>query len=120
MKAVVQSLLSHPSLLSIEWADGRRSDFPALWLRDNCPEDRDPSNHQRLIDVADLPEEPRIASAQAHGDGRRRKTPGYGRQVVWHHLRCQPRWTWRMLGTARRRTRKPTGCSAAARARTGR
>jgi len=69
MEAVLQSLLSHPSLLSIEWADGRRSAFPALWLRDNCPEDREPTNHQRLIDVADLPEDPRIASAQAHGDG---------------------------------------------------
>lgn len=28
---------SDPSRLTIEWADGHRSEFPARWLRDACP-----------------------------------------------------------------------------------
>jgi alpha-ketoglutarate-dependent taurine dioxygenase len=53
-------------MLKIEWADGTLSEFASLWLRDNLPEDRDPHSGQRLIDIADLPEEPRIRSAVAH------------------------------------------------------
>jgi gamma-butyrobetaine dioxygenase len=34
--------------------------FPALWLRDQCPADRDPGTGQRLVDIADLPERPEI------------------------------------------------------------
>jgi len=52
-------------MLSIEWADGTFSEFASLWLRDNLREDRDPHSGQRLVDIADLPEEPRIRSAVA-------------------------------------------------------
>jgi gamma-butyrobetaine dioxygenase len=64
--AAVKQLWSIPDLLSIEWADGTVSDFASLWLRDNLREDRDPHSGQRLIDIADLPENPRIRSAAAH------------------------------------------------------
>jgi alpha-ketoglutarate-dependent taurine dioxygenase len=57
---------AQPDMLKIEWADGTLSEFASLWLRDNLPEDRDPHSGQRLIDIADLPEEPRIRSAVAH------------------------------------------------------
>ncbi len=52
-------------LLSVEWIDGQVDAFPSLWLRDNVSEDRDPHSGQRLVDIADLPEEPRIRSAAA-------------------------------------------------------
>jgi alpha-ketoglutarate-dependent taurine dioxygenase len=52
-------------LLSVEWADGQVDAFPSLWLRDNVGEDRDPHSGQRLVDIADLPEQPRIRSAAA-------------------------------------------------------
>jgi alpha-ketoglutarate-dependent taurine dioxygenase len=52
-----------PDVLTIEWADGAVSEFASLWLRDNRAEDRDVHSGQRLIDIADLPEEPRIRSA---------------------------------------------------------
>ena len=52
-------------MLSIEWADGTSSEFASLWLRDNLREDRDPHSGQRLVDIADLPEDPRIRSAAA-------------------------------------------------------
>jgi gamma-butyrobetaine dioxygenase len=61
----VKSLWSFPDMLSIEWADGTLSEFASLWLRDNVREDRDPHSGQRLVDIADLPEDPRIRSAVA-------------------------------------------------------
>jgi gamma-butyrobetaine dioxygenase len=56
-------IVAHPDLLTVEWSDGTASDFASVWLRDNLPEDRDSHNSQRLIDVADLPAEPRIRDA---------------------------------------------------------
>jgi gamma-butyrobetaine dioxygenase len=54
-----------PEALTIEWAGGGVSEFASLWLLDNRPEDRDAHSGQRLIDIADLPESPRIRSAVA-------------------------------------------------------
>jgi gamma-butyrobetaine dioxygenase len=65
--AAVKRLWSVPSMLSIEWADGKVSEFASLWLRDNLREDRDPHNGQRLIDIVDVPEDPRIRSAVIKG-----------------------------------------------------
>ena len=48
--------------------DGHQSVYPALWLYDNHPEHRDPRTRQRLIDITDLPADPRIASAELRPD----------------------------------------------------
>jgi gamma-butyrobetaine dioxygenase len=61
----VKRLWSFPDRLNIEWADGTLGEFASLWLRDNLREDRDPHSGQRLVDIADLPEDPRIRSAVA-------------------------------------------------------
>src|ERR1700691_751796 len=61
-----RSVTAAPDALSIEWADGTVSEFASLWLRDNRAQDRDPHSGQRLIDVVDLPERPRIRSAHRH------------------------------------------------------
>ena len=61
--AVIRRLLAAPETLTIEWADGGVSEFASLWLRDNRPGDRDAHSGQRLIDIADLPERPRIHAA---------------------------------------------------------
>lgn len=67
-QATIKHLWSLPDMLGIEWTDGTSSEFASLWLRDNLREDRDPHSGQRLVDVADLPEDPRIRSATAqHG-----------------------------------------------------
>lgn len=66
--AAVQRLWSEPGMLSIQWDDGTLTEFPSLWLRDNLLEDRDPHSGQRLIDVVDLPVDPRIRSAVARND----------------------------------------------------
>lgn len=49
--------------LAIDWADGRRSRFAAIWLLDNRPDGRHGPEGQRLFDVAELPEGPKIATA---------------------------------------------------------
>jgi alpha-ketoglutarate-dependent taurine dioxygenase len=64
--AAISRVCSQPDMLKVEWADGTSSEFASLWLRDNLREDRDPHSGQRLIDIADLPEDPRIRSAVAH------------------------------------------------------
>jgi len=52
-----------PEGITLQWLNGDRAEFPSLWLRDNCPCDRDSRNGQRLIDVSDLPHDPRIRAA---------------------------------------------------------
>ena len=63
--AGLRRIATAPECLTIEWEDGRTSEFASLWLRDNVREDRDPHNGQRLVDITDLPEKPRIRSAAA-------------------------------------------------------
>ena len=58
-------VFSRPESLTIEWANGDVSEFASIWLRDNLREDRDPHSGQRLIDIADLPDDPKIRSASA-------------------------------------------------------
>lgn len=64
----VSNIRVEPEHLRILWQDGRESLYPVCWLRDNCPEDHDPNNGQRLTDIADQPEAPRIVSVEAGAD----------------------------------------------------
>jgi alpha-ketoglutarate-dependent taurine dioxygenase len=61
--AAAKRLWSNPDMLCIEWSDGTVGEYASIWLRDNLREDRDPHSGQRLIDIADLPEDPKIRSA---------------------------------------------------------
>jgi gamma-butyrobetaine dioxygenase len=54
--------------LHLEWQDGERTEFTALWLRDNCAVDRDPVSGQRLVDIVDVPEAPRLRTVTAAAD----------------------------------------------------
>lgn len=58
-------ILEDGAVLSLMRSDGTRARFHALWLRDNAldPETRAPGNGQRLITLADIPNETRIAAA---------------------------------------------------------
>ena len=61
--AVIAGLAHDAESLTIRWADGRQSRFAAVWLLDNRPDGRHGDLGQRRFDVAELPEDPRIASA---------------------------------------------------------
>jgi gamma-butyrobetaine dioxygenase len=62
-RLAVRTVSASPDALTIEWPDGAVSKFASLWLRDNRAQDRDAHSGQRFIDIADLPQEPRIQSA---------------------------------------------------------
>jgi len=51
--------------VAVDWQDGARARFHAIWLRDNAldPATRAPDNGQRLITITELPEDPRVATA---------------------------------------------------------
>ena len=55
---------SHGSSLTAFWADGGRSTWPSIWLRDQCQcaKCRHASG-QRLFEIGDLPAKPEIAQA---------------------------------------------------------
>jgi len=64
MPSVVSTkLTARDTLLTVEWDDSTTGEFPSIWLRDNLQEDRDRHSGQRLIDVTELPLEPRIRTA---------------------------------------------------------
>jgi gamma-butyrobetaine dioxygenase len=64
--AAVKRVWSMPNMLGIEWSDGTLGEYASFWLRDNLREDRDPYSGQRLIDIADVPEDPKIRTATAN------------------------------------------------------
>src|SRR5579863_2700881 len=64
MARVAEQVSATSEMLTVRWRDGGVSEFPSLWLRDNVREDRDPHSGQRLVDIADLPTQPRIHAAR--------------------------------------------------------
>src|SRR5215468_763915 len=66
---MIERIEQQAEALAVSWADGGKTRFPFLWLRDNCrcPLCRDPRNGQRLFDALDLPEAPRPTAAILEG-----------------------------------------------------
>jgi alpha-ketoglutarate-dependent taurine dioxygenase len=64
--AALKAVHSNPDSLTLQWADGRTSEFAGIWLRDNQSEQRDDHSGQRLVDVADFPAVPKIRAASLH------------------------------------------------------
>jgi hypothetical protein len=61
IRTATVAALSHDELqVRITWTDGHNSIFDSLWLRDNRAEDRHPTTGQRLVDIADLPADPKL------------------------------------------------------------
>ena len=101
----VKRLWSLPDMLSIEWADGTLNEFSSLWLRDNMREDRDPHSGQRLIDIADLPENPKIKSAVLENDAvyieweTEQRPTSFA--AAWLHAHAENRPSRRLFTTSR-------------------
>ena len=77
--AVATRVSATPEALTVEWIDGGASEFLSIWLSDNCPDHRDSYSGQRLIDILDLPLEPRIHSAVLSADAVRIQWEGQSR-----------------------------------------
>lgn len=63
-------LIDGGDAIRVIWDDGAEARFHAFWLRDNAldPATRDPGNSQRLITLADIPEDTRIDLASVADD----------------------------------------------------
>jgi alpha-ketoglutarate-dependent taurine dioxygenase len=62
----LKGVRANADALTLQWGDGRTSEFAAIWLRDNQSEQRDAHSGQRLVDIADFPAAPKIRSASLH------------------------------------------------------
>ncbi len=71
MRLTSLELLDDGQALKVEWADGHKLRFHAIWLRDNALDaaTRSPANGQRLITLQDIPASIRIAEADIIEDG---------------------------------------------------
>jgi gamma-butyrobetaine dioxygenase len=65
----ISAIAHDDAVLTVDWSDGRRSRYPALWLLDNRPDGRHAELGQRRFDVAELPDDPRISAAALTGSG---------------------------------------------------
>jgi len=65
---MLPACISESDRVRITWGDGEVSEYHAIWLADNDPSHRDRRTKQRLIDVADLPADPRIVSGGLRDD----------------------------------------------------
>ncbi len=54
--------------LVVTWTDGTTTQFPTIWLRDNCPSGLHPETHERLLDLLAIDEAPVLISATLDGD----------------------------------------------------
>jgi gamma-butyrobetaine dioxygenase len=64
--AALKAVHATADSLTLQWADGRTSEFAGIWLRDNQSEQRDAHSGQRLVDIADFPATPKIRAASLH------------------------------------------------------
>jgi alpha-ketoglutarate-dependent taurine dioxygenase len=65
----VAAVKCKPGEVTLTWQNSTYSVYSALWLRDNDPENRDLRTGQRMISLLDLPQEPRLRSAEPQPPG---------------------------------------------------
>jgi alpha-ketoglutarate-dependent taurine dioxygenase len=64
--ATLKGVDANADSLTLQWADGRTSEFAGIWLRDNQSGQRDEHSGQRLVDIADFPAVAKIRAASLH------------------------------------------------------
>jgi len=80
----IAAVSAAPERLTIRWADGAVTELSSLWLRDNRPDDRDAHSGQRLVDIVDVPESPRLLGATLAPEGIRVEWVGEQRPAVFN------------------------------------
>lgn len=64
----VQDLSVRVDTLVVTWTDGSLTNYPTIWLRDNCPSGLHPQTHERLSDLLALDTAPVLLSARLEGN----------------------------------------------------
>ena len=65
----IQSISRLKDSVALIWADGEKSVFHHIWLRDNAPEGRHPVSGQRFVDLLSSPAEVRPISVEVDRTG---------------------------------------------------
>ena len=65
---IVTNLAVRSDTLEVTWTDGKSTQFPTIWLRDNCPSGLHPDTHERLLDLLTIDDTPVLISAELEGD----------------------------------------------------
>ena len=63
------SLEEQARTLAVTWADGRRSSYLYLWLRDNCPQLRHASTNHRVAETSEIPDDVRPSASTIDPEG---------------------------------------------------
>jgi gamma-butyrobetaine dioxygenase len=63
----VTHLAVRTDTLVVTWADGTKTQFPTIWLRDNCPSGLHPETHERMLDLLAIDAAPTLTSAEIQG-----------------------------------------------------
>lgn len=65
----IHDLTVRADTLVVTWTDMTTTDFPTIWLRDNCPSGLHPQTHERLLDLLMLEDAPTLLSARIDDNG---------------------------------------------------
>ena len=54
MNVQISNVTINGSALSVEWSDGKKSNFHFMWLRDNCPTAHDKDSRHRMFNILEV------------------------------------------------------------------
>ena len=64
----VTHLTVRPDMLVVTWTDSTTTQYPTIWLRDNCPSGLHPDTNERMLDLLAIDDAPVLYSATRKGD----------------------------------------------------
>ena len=64
----VTHLTVRPDMLVVTWTDSKTTQYPTIWLRDNCPSGLHPDTSERMLDLLAIDDAPVLYSATRIGD----------------------------------------------------
>ena len=65
----IRSVEPRERVLTVHWSDASTSDFPYLYLRDNCPSGFHAQTHERVFDLLSVPETLRPTNVKVENQG---------------------------------------------------
>ncbi|MDA9676828.1 TauD/TfdA family dioxygenase [bacterium] len=70
MEVNISKVSVNGSSLDIVWADGKKSNFNYLWLRDNCPTAHDKDSRHRMFNILEVSTDIRAKDFKINTDGK--------------------------------------------------
>ena len=70
MKINISKVSANGSSLDVVWADGEKSNFNYLWLRDNCPTAHDKDSRHRMFNILNISTNIKAKDFKVNDDGK--------------------------------------------------